>query len=82
MGTALLMPREVEANPIAYALLEAPVAAVIAKIAVIVIGIATVSIARRKRPGLARWVYPVGIVAGCIGLWSNLAVIRALAEGA
>lgn len=82
VGSALLMPRDLEANPIMRMLLDQPVAAVAAKIAVIVLGIAAVSLIRRKKPRLAPWVYATGIVAGVLGLYTNLAVIRALAEGA
>lgn len=77
--SALGMPPEFEANPIMRMLLDQPVAAIGAKVALIVLGIATVTVVARKRPRLASWVYPIGIIAGIVGLISNIAVIRAVA---
>lgn len=79
--SALSMPVEFEANPLMRMLLDQPVAAIGAKVALVVLGIACTTIIARKKPRLARTIYPIGSVAGMIGLASNLAVLRALAEG-
>lgn len=79
IGSALQIPPEFEANPIMRMLLDQPAAAIAAKLAVIVVGVACATIIARKKPRLALFVYAAGIVAGFVGLLSNLAVIRAVA---
>lgn len=67
--TGLAVSREL--NPIAAPIVHQPVISLALKLALIAFVVATVEISGRARPGLARAVLVVGILAGVVGAFSN-----------
>ena len=66
---ALVVAREM--NPIAADIVARPILAVALKMALIALVVATAEICDRRRPGLARLVLVIGILAGLAGALSN-----------
>lgn len=70
--TALTMPStKRELNPIAGAMLDEPVLAIAAKLALVSLLVAVYVIASRRRPRVATSVVLAGILAGVVGAVSN-----------
>ena len=71
LASAIFVAKEM--NPIAASLATQPVSGLALKLALIALVVATADICDRTRPGLARVVLLVGIVAGLFGALSNTA---------